>query len=101
MDKEKEIEEIAKIVCDICFSAPHGIPCPEGLEKACSFANGEFTKSIAYMIERKADEVRKETLKVAYQNLYDMCKHGNFKNGKCGAKDILIWASEEGIGLDE
>lgn len=67
--------------------------------------NEHYNKAVAKVLTeagyRKADEVRKEALKVAYQNLYDMCKHGNFKNGKCGAQDVLIWAREEGIELDE
>ena len=80
MDKEKEIEEIAKIVCDICFNAPHGIPCPEGLEKVCFFARGEFANSIAYLIERKADEVRKETAKEILCYLKSTITDGLLKN---------------------
>ena len=98
MDKEKEIEEIAKIVCDICFSAPHGIPCPEGLEKVCSFAKGEFANSIANIIESKAEEVRKETAKEILTYIYRLAQNGEHL-GVGGTKHFA--KTRYGVEVDE
>ncbi|MCD8372022.1 MAG: hypothetical protein LUD27_01830 [Clostridia bacterium] len=67
MDKEIEIQEMAKVLCG--DKSKHLSSCKYCGETSCYFiTNTELLYNAGY---RKADEVRKETAKEILQELYD------------------------------
>lgn len=51
---------------------------------------------------RKAEEVRKETAKRIYQRLYDLCTKDNpFGAYDLLKEDVLGWAKEDGVEIEE
>lgn len=105
MDKEKEIEGLAKTTCgyngrkcNICYN----------------YVDGTFVEKCPhhhlakYLIEegyRKAEEVRKETAKEILQKLYSNAERNCNLGGHCQEvihiDDIIITAKEYGVEVDE
>lgn len=86
MDKQKEIEGMADLI-------GHNKYIRTNEQVACILFDEGY---------RKADEVKKETEKRIYQRLYDLCT----KNNPFGAydllkEDVLGWAKEDGVEIEE
>lgn len=95
MDKEKEIEKIAKIACGV-----KGIECVR-----CLFSDKEgkcniqkyYARRLCNAGYRKADEVRKETAKEILQYFYDLCSKNPFGDYDLCDHDIKELAKKYGV----
>lgn len=95
MNKEKEIEGMASDIADICVDLAD-TSCGD---KQCCTCMSKYLIEAGY---RKAEEVRKETEKHIYQKLYDLCTKDNpFGAYDLLKEDVLGWAKEDGVEIEE
>lgn len=60
-EPEEPVKDSVAQVCDICFNAPHGMPCPDGGCRNCTFAVC-FAEDIERLVEKHVSAARDETL---------------------------------------
>ena len=98
MDREEELGMMAQGV--LCFAK--GIRCADCVKKGKPC---DVYVIMARMYDRGyrfADEVRKETEKRIYQRLYDLCTKDNpFGAHDLLKEDVLGWAKEDGVEIEE